>query len=206
MWKPGETVVWRGIYRGRVWHAQPMIVVRDTPGETALALLPGAQGVSPEGYADGKRADKRRWHFQDRPWELENYSWHTNRLLALVEPDNYYATMFFWDGAAGEFLSYYFNFQLPVKRTARGLDTLDLDLDLVVHPDYTWEWKDLDDYQAAIEAGVILPEWTKSIEAAKSEILRKIERREYPLDGSWRDWIPDPTWAAPKLPANWEQV
>lgn len=206
MWSAGETVVWRGIFRGMVWHAHSMIVVQDSPRELALALLPGAGAVTPEGYADGKRADKRRWFFKDRPWKLEEYTWHTNRLLALVEPEKYFATMLFWDGESGNFRCYYFNFQLPIRRGPLGVDTLDLDLDLVVHPDLTCEWKDIDDYNTGLATGVILDEWAEAVEAAKVEILGKVERREYPLDGTWLNWLPDPAWPPPRLPAGWDRV
>lgn len=206
MWNVGETVWWRGIFRGRVWHAQSMIVVRDTPDEVALALLPGAEAVTPEGYADGKQQHKRRWYFKEKPWKVEPYTWHTNRLLCLVEPGKYYATMLFWDDASDNFLCYYINFQLPFTRRTHGIDSLDLDLDLIIHPDFRLVWKDLDDYDAAIAHGVILNEWTEAVEVAKPEILRKAEKREYPLDGTWLDWKPDPRWSLPKLPADWEEV
>ena len=206
MWNTGEIVMWRGIFRSRVWHAQSMIVVRDTPQEIALALLPDAEAVTPEGYANGKQQDKRRWFFKDKPWKLERHSWHTNRVLCLVEPGKYYATMLFWGAASGEFLCYYMNFQLPCRRGAHALDSLDLDLDLIIYPDFRLEWKDLDDYQSAIAHGVILSEWTQAIEADKSEIERKIAKREYPFDGRWLDWKPDPGWAPPKLPADWEDI
>ena len=58
------------------------------------------------------------------------------------------------------------------------LDTLDLDLDLIIHPDFSYEWKDLDDYQKAITHGVILPEWVQEIDLATSEIMDKLEKRE----------------------------
>jgi len=184
MWKPGDIIVWRGIYRNRVWHAQPVIVVKDTPEELVVALLPGAEGVAPEGYADGKDRDKRRWSFKDKDWQLQNYQWRTNRLLFLLEPQKYYSTIYFWNGNSNEFLCYYINFQLPFQRSHCGIDTLDLDLDLVINPDFSYEWKDIEDYRMAIEKGIIFPEWTREIETAKNEILDKLEKRHYPYDGS----------------------
>jgi len=206
MWKPGDIIVWRGIYRNRVWHAQPVIVVKDTPEETVVALLPGAKGVAPEGYADGKDRDKRRWSFKDKDWQLQNYQWRTNRLLFLLEPQKYYSTIYFWNGNSNEFLCYYINFQLPFQRSHCGIDTLDLDLDLVINPDFSYEWKDIEDYRIAIEKGIIFPEWTREIDAAKSEILDKLEQRQYPYDGSWLNWMPDPGWSPPKLPENWDKI
>ena len=206
MWQPSNVLAWRGIYRNRVWHAQPVIVVKDTPEETVVALLPGAEGVAPEGYADGKDINKHRWNFKDKTWKLEKYTWQTNRLLILLEPGKYYATMYFWHDTSNEFLCYYLNFQLPFQRSHYGIDTLDLDLDLIINPDFSYEWKDIEDYRTAIEKGIIFPEWAREIDIAKNEILENLEKRQYPYDGSWLDWKPDPSWWPPKLPENWDKI
>ncbi len=206
MWQSGDVLAWRGIYRNRVWHAQTVIVVKDLPEELVLALLPGAECVAPEGYLNGKDGDKRRWNFKDKDWATQDYLWRTNRLLVLLEPKKYYSTIFFWHNESNEFLCYYINFQLPFQRSHCGVDTLDLDLDLIIAPDLSHEWKDIEDYQKAIEEQIIFPEWTKEIDIAKKEILDKLEKRQYPYDASWLDWTPDPSWAPPKLPENWDKI
>jgi predicted RNA-binding protein associated with RNAse of E/G family len=206
MWKPGETIVWRGIYRKRVWHAQTVIVVKDTAEEIVVALLPGTECMVPEGYSDGKQSSTRRWAFKEKQWELERLRWHTNRLLFLLAPEKYYSTILFWDDQSDKFLFYYLNFQLPFQRSQMGIDTLDLELDLIIHPDFSYEWKDMDDYEKGIETEIILPEWMRGIETAKREILDRLEERQYPYDGSWLDWKPEPAWAPPGLPKGWDQV
>ena len=206
LWKSGDVIVWRGIYRNQVWHAQPVIVVKDTPEEMCVTLLPGTECVAPEGYLDGKDSAKRRWSFKEKDWKLENYAWRTNRLLILLVPDTYYSTMFFWRADSNDFLLYYINFQLPFQRSHCGIDTLDLDLDLIINPDFSFRWKDEDDYQKAIDHEVIMPEWTQAIEIAKNEIFNKLEKRQYPYDGSWLNWMPDPNWLPPKLPENWDKI
>jgi len=204
MWKPGDIIVWRGIYRNRVWHAQPVIVVKDTSEEIVVALLPGAEGVAPEGYLDGKKP--KWWDFNDKTWQLEKYHWRINRLLILLAPQKYYATMFFWNGKSNEFLCYYINFQVPFQRSRDGIDTLDLDLDLVIHPNFSYEWKDVNEYQKAIDNRAIPLDWIQEIDTAKQEILDKLEQRQYPYDGSWLNWMPDPGWSPPKLPENWDKI
>lgn len=94
-WQAGDVVVWRGISDQRIWHAMPMIVVKDSPQEIALALLPGADGFAPEDYSKGKQNGKRRWDFIDQPWKLDRHIWHTNRLLILIEPHRYYSVDYF---------------------------------------------------------------------------------------------------------------
>jgi protein associated with RNAse G/E len=206
VWKPGDVIVWRGIYQQRVWNAMPVIVVKDTPEEIALALLPGAEGMAPEGYSEGKQNGKRRWDFKYKRWKVEQYTWHTNRLLLILEPQKYYSTMLFWNAKSGEFICYYVNFQIPFKRSRCGVDTLDLELDLIIHPDYSYDWKDLDDYMQAIDHGVTPAEWINEIDEASLELMAKLEKREYPLDGSWLDWKPDRDWVPPKLPEGWDKV
>ena len=206
LWRSGDVIVWRGVFRNRVWHAQAVIVVKDTPEEMYVTLLPGTECVAPEGYLDGKDSTKRRWSFKDKDWRLENYAWHTNRLLILLEPDRYYSTMYFWHDESNDLLCYYINFQLPFQRSHCGIDTLDLDLDLVIYPDFSFKWKDEDDYQKAIDHDVITPGWTQEIEIAKKEIFNKFQKRQYPFDGSWLNWMPDPDWLPPKLPENWDKI
>jgi predicted RNA-binding protein associated with RNAse of E/G family len=205
-WKPGDVISWRGIYRNRVWHVQPTIVVKDSLEEIVLTLLPGTECIAEENYPKGKRNSGRRWFFVNEDWQLAKYTWQTNRLLLIFEPEKYYSTIFFWNQASNEFLGYYINFQLPFRRNECAVDTLDLDLDLIINPDFSYEWKDLDDYQKAIAHEIISPEWIHGIETAKQEIFAKLEKRQYPFDGSWLNWMPDPSWSPPKLPENWDKI
>jgi hypothetical protein len=142
MWKPGDIIAWRGIYRGLIWHVQPTILVKDSPEEIALTLLPGTECIADENYPKGKKNSKRRWHFINEEWHLARYTWQTNRLLLIFEPKKYYSTILFWNHSSNEFLCYYINFQVPFQRNHCALDTLDLDLDLIINLDFTYAWKD----------------------------------------------------------------
>jgi len=206
MWNPGDVVAWRGIFRNQVWHVQPTIVVKDSPEETVLTLLPGTECIAEANYPKGKKNGKRWWDFKDGSWNLAKYTWRTNRLLLIFEPEKYYSTILFWHHESHEFSCYYINFQVPFERTHCGVDTLDLDLDLIINPDLSFEWKDENDYQMAIEHGLITPIWMAGIESAKPEIFDRLEKRQYPFDGSWLDWMPDPAWMLPTLPENWDKI
>ncbi len=205
-WKCGDIIAWRGIYRKRIWHVQPTILVKDSPGEIVLTLLPGTECIAEESYPRGKKNGRRRWFFVNEDWQLAKYTWQTNRLLLIFEPEKYYSTILFWNHESNEFLCYYINFQLPFQRHHCVLDTLDLDVDLIINPDFSYEWKDVEDYQKAIENEIIFPEWIEGIETAKPEIFEKLERRQYPYDGSWLNWAPNPDWSPPKLPKNWDKI
>jgi hypothetical protein len=174
MWKPGDVISWRGIYRERIWHVQPTLLVRDCPDEVALTLLPGTECIAEETYPHGKKSDRRRWHFVDHDWTLAKYTWQTNRLLLLFEPNKYYSIILFWNHTSNDILLYYVNFQLPFKRNNFAVDTLDLDLDLIIRPDFSYEWKDVDDYQNAISHGLISPECEKEIKLATEEVMARL--------------------------------
>ena len=206
MWKPGDVVMWRGILREQVWHVQPTIVVKDDWEELVLTLLPGTECLAEETYPLGKQNAKRWWDFMKTEWTLKKYTWHTNRLLLILEPNTYYSTIYFWDHESNKFLCYYINFQIPFKRNHSSIETLDLELDIIINPDFSYEWKDLEDYQMAIEKGVVTQEDIQGIDEEKARIFERVERRQYPFDGSWLDWKPDLGWEPPRLPENWDKI
>lgn len=206
MWNPGDIVSWRGIRNNCVWHVQPTLVVKDTPGELVLTLLPGTECMAEETYPLGKKNARRWWDFEENDWKLAKYIWHTNRLLLILEPGKCYSTILFWNHETNEFLCYYINFQIPFQRRYDNVDTLDLELDLIINPDGRTKWKDEEDYLLAIDRGLISSKWMNGIEDTKQEIFERIEEQKYPFDGSWLNWRPDPSWEAPKLPENWDKI
>ena len=205
-WKPGEVIASRGIYRKKVWSVIPTIVVRDCLEELVLALLPATECLVEETYSRGKNAANRLWDFKVADWKLAPFIWHSNRLLILHEPEKFYSTWLFWHENSNEFLGYYINFQLPFRRSHCGIDTMDLEFDLDINPDLSFKWKDEDEYQKAMDRGLIVPEWIQQIEKAKPEIFGRLEKHQYPFDGSWLDWMPDPTWTPPPPPKNWDKI
>ena len=210
LWMPGDIVVLREIVNGRTWGGVSTFVVKDFAQETALLLLPGAQTAFPEGYFRRQHGDySLGTHWQDansNNWVLRESVWNTNRFLWLLEPDQYYAICYVWNQASGEFQGYYVNFQLPYRRARFGFDSLDLDLDVVVHPDLSWYLKDEDDYRDGISQGGIQQTWVNEIAKAQDEVLGRLQRRQYPFDGSWLEWRPDPEWQPPSLPDGWQIV
>lgn len=209
-WKPGDIVALRGIYNGRVWYMQSTRVVQDDINEIVLAVLPGAECSAPEGYKNRKPGGPGRWdrwgdYVRDN-WNMQSYLWRAHRVLILLQPETYYSTMLFWNQERNAFVGYYVNFQLPFIRTHFSLDTLDLEIDLDIEPDLSFRWKDLDEYETGIQVGIIRPEWVNAIDSAKPEIFGKLESRQYPFDGSRLDWKPDPAWAPPTLPENWDKI
>lgn len=187
-----------------------VIVVKDEADETILLLSPGAQCAYPEGYWLRKQGDfsrGTRWQEAKRnPWKLREFTWQTNRILIFLEPQQYYACFLFWDHDSDQFKGYYINFQLPYQRSHCGFDTLDLDLDIVIDPEFNWNWKDENLYEAGIREGGIDARWVKAIKRSLPEVFDRLSKRGQPLNKSWLDWRPDIAWQPPSLPARWQEI
>ncbi len=209
LWKAGDHILLRGVYNGSATYMQSARVVQDTPEETALLVWPGAECMVPSGYLHHAH-DRSMWdrwaETTTNTLKLEKYIWHTNRFLILLEPEKYFSTIYIWEAAKDKFVGYYINFQLPYRRSRLGFDTLDLDLDIVIEPDFQWSWKDMDEYQQGIEAGGIHADWVNEVERAKQEVFTRLEKRGHPFNSDWLNWRPNPNWAAPNLPENWDVI
>ena len=207
---PGSTAVIRGIIDGKLWLAQSVTVVQDSPSETVLLLRPGAECAYPSGYWRWKQGDTsqgNRWDdVRSRAWTLRRFQWHTKRLLMLMRPGQIYALYLIWDDASGRFQGYYINFQTPFVRTALGFNILDLELDIEIDPQFQISIKDAELYREGVQQGCITAEQDTAIRSVTPSIYELIQQRRYPLDGSWVDWRPDPNWEPARLPEGWEDT
>jgi hypothetical protein len=132
--------------RRDVWHGKPMvawggIVVADEPDLLAL-YMPEA---SPLRFAPDFFGAPHPWSHKD--------SWHGHGVLQLQRPGEMHAVWVFWKGAERRFAAWYVNVQEPFRRSRFGIDTQDLELDIVVSPDGSWRYKDDERLQAWIERG-----------------------------------------------------
>lgn len=210
-WKPGDHCLLRGINRSNVCCAHSVFVVKDTSQESVLVVMPGAECALPAGYWARKEnndfSNGSRWVETRKPgFIMKPFIWQTKLMLMIMQPEKYYATYLFWRHETNEFAGYYINFQLPFRRVATGFDTLDLDIDIVIHPDGSWHWKDVEEYQQGIREGGILPAWVKAIEDSQPEVFAMMEKKTYPMDDSWLGWKPDTAWKPGKLVEGWSVV
>lgn len=211
-WKPGDHVVRRGIAHNQVWIVHTMTVVEDSPEQTLLLLVPGAPCKIPSGLVQrkysGSRDGKRlRWDEQGNPpWRLTDWVWQQRRFLALMRPGAYYAINMVWEDDSDGFVGWYVNFETPFRRSPVGFDTLDLELDLAISPDYSLHWKDTEEYEEGVRRGAISESAAKQIAVAKRDVLERIERRDAPFDGALIDWLPLGNWGVPRLPTGWNRL
>lgn len=198
----GDVVVWRDIFRARIAFARPMRVVSVQDGLLVCSLRAGTPCKMHSTYATGDR-DGYVAALATGDWSLVDHEWRSTDVLYILTPGTWYACCLFFDAETHRFLHWYINFQEPVRASSQHIDTFDLCLDIVVDKDHTWRWKDRQEFDLAIELGVISQPMQQQVMSAAAEVIDRIEARAAPLDGSWTDWQPPAHEAPPTLLANW---
>ncbi len=112
----------------------------------------------------------------------------------------------FWEGPERAFAGWYLNIQEPFRRTPIGFDTQDLELDIVVSPDGSWEFKDEEELDPWIARGRWTAEEIAAIRAEGARLGAELDAGRYWWDTAWAEWEPDPSWPAPTLPPGWADV
>ncbi|MEQ7128670.1 DUF402 domain-containing protein [Actinopolymorpha sp. B11F2] len=124
--------------------------------------------------------------------------------LILTPPDSDHSVWWGFD-APGDHIGWYINLESPGSRWAGGIDLFDLALDVLVKPNGQWEWKDEDELAAQTGDPMF---WTeqeaRTIRARAEAVTRAIERKAFPFDGTWCDFVAHPDWEPTALPAWWD--
>ncbi len=192
--EPGQTVALRYITRaesavGMTWPAR---IVCDQEELVALWIPEGAEYRAWERLPGGaRRLAPARWR---------------RETLRLMFPGRAHSVWCSWEGPSRTFRMYYINFEEPFRRTAIGFDTNDHALDIVVWPDYRWEWKDLDEFEALARQGVFTEAFARAVRAESELVLSELERRTGVFEGEWSRWQPPSRWTIPELPRGWAVV
>ena len=210
MFAPGRTVLYRNIDGPRLASVRPCRVVSDDERGLLLWLARGS-AVIVEEATDGRG-------IRDMPfaeWIQLSYrvvaaTWNGPGVLKFIPPDAGHSVWFFRDGE-GRFTNWYVNLEERALRwddgDVAGVDVIDQDLDIVVRPDRTWEWKDEDEFTERLA----FPEhyWVHDEAAVRTEglrVVKRIEAGEFPFDGTWTDFRPDPSWPVPaSVPPGWDR-
>ena len=190
-WQPGDVVVWREAWRGRLYCASPVRVLEDSDESIVVFLAEGTRFVFPPGG----------WPFGEaHPWAGRG-GWTGHGLLIQHRPGSAHTVWHFWEGEERRFAGWYVNMQEPFRRDGRSFETQDQELDIWIRPDGSWEWQD----EAELEEWVLRGRFTRE---EVSEIRAEGERvlAEWPFPTGWEDWAPDPSWPVPELPATWDRT
>jgi hypothetical protein len=183
MWQAGDVILRREVRNdGWAWLSVPVVVVRDEPGLLATYIPSGAPFTFPPGP-------------EVHPWSVRR-RWQGHGVLMLQRPDDPYAVWVFWHGPEREFSSWYLNLQEPFRRTARGYDTQDLELDLIVHRDGRVEVKDDELLDVRVREGRFTQDQAREIRAVGKRLQLELAAGERWWDPWWALWEPDPAWDA----------
>ena len=203
-WRVGDPVLLR--YRRNVPAdvILPVTIVRDDADCIALYTAVGTP-IKVQATRDGTRLT-RATPFVEREGMiggLADTTWTTNHVLMLHQPGRMSAIWLFWRDPEWSFQGYYANLQAPLRRTHLGFDTADYLLDVEIRPDFCWVWKDEDEWDAALEGGLVARDVLIAARDDGERVIRDVEARVWPFNAGLESWRPDPAWPIPEMPDDW---
>ena len=179
MWRGEPKVGWAGI------------VVEDAPELLALYMPEG----SPLAFAADFFGEPHPWSRKDR--------WEGHGVLQLQRPGESHAVWVLWHGPERDFGAWYVNLQEPFRRTERGFDTQDLELDIVIGRDGSWRYKDDEKLEPWIERGRWAADEIAATRREGARVAAELDAGRRWWSDDWATWQPDPAWRVPALPADW---
>ena len=208
MWEPGDVIVHQEAWRGRVWAPRPMIVVEDKADRLLLWIPQGTVRkipATPLDRIDPSTKDARAienlargdWIYTDHTWEVSS--------LWILCPGDWHAVWISWSEPGAQ-LGWYVNLQFPFRRTSVGIESMDLMLDIVVEPDFSWRLKDEGEFEEVVRRGIFDEELGHRVREEARDAIESIEMKQGPFAEPWPAWIADPTWPIPSLVDGWDVV
>jgi hypothetical protein len=202
VWKPGDEILW--CYR---WEALPVRVVEDDARGLVVWVAPTTP-ILGTAMVDGRplRARPPENRFTDARVVCLR-AWVGPGVLRVALPRACHSSWLFRspDGN-GDFWGWYGNLEDPLRRSEVGVHTRDHVLDVFMDAAGGVHWKDEDELEAAIRVGRLTTGEATEIRAEGERVRASMAARDYPYDGSWLDWAPDPSWAVPELPQTLLQL
>lgn len=195
---PGQTIILRQMFCGKIWEVRPVIIERDTPELRVCYIPPGTVWKTPaENISPAERLKQ--------PWTLTDAQWGYGGMLRLTLPGLKYSVLLLRN-ADGSLYEWYINLEEPMRRTLLGYDYEDNVLDAVITPDLkSWEWHDTDELEEAVSLGLYTPEQAASFYTEGKKAVEWLRSGKSPFN-DWVNWCPDPSWPVPVLPDGWDMV
>ncbi|MEW2447613.1 DUF402 domain-containing protein [Streptomyces parvulus] len=206
-WAPGSHILWRYRENGgpRFHIARPVTVVRDDADLLAVWLAPGTECVKPV-LADGTPVHLEPLASRyTKPRAVQRDRWFGTGVLKLARPGVPWSVWLFWD-PGWRFKNWYVNLEEPLTRWEGGVDSEDHFLDISVHPDRGWYWRDEDEFAQAQRDRLMDAGQAERVRAAGRAAVAEIRAWGPPFRDGWEDWRPDPAWAVPSLPGDWDRT
>ncbi|HXM56035.1 MAG TPA: DUF402 domain-containing protein [Candidatus Dormibacteraeota bacterium] len=124
-------------------------------------------------------------------WSLRPAVWERHEAIQVHYRDEFRSVWNLFRPDGDGVVERYVSFQLPATRTSYGIDSLDLELDVVASADFsTWRWKDVEAYRAARRSGAIDDGAARGVRTAAIRTLRELRRRAMPDLARWDGWRP----------------
>lgn len=191
-WSAGDVILTRQILSGQAWAVFPEYVVHDDGDLLVTFIQTGSELGFPEN--DG---------LEVHPWR-DNYThWTGHGSLHFARADEPWGYSIFWKGPDRELDYWYVDLQAPYRRFEGGIDGLDHELDLVIHPNGEIEEKDVELFEQEVAAGRYDPALAASIRTDFVRVKEMLARDGVPYDKSWERWEPPAQWGALSLPDGW---
>jgi hypothetical protein len=183
LFEPGLVIDRREVLHGRPWLVTPVRVVDDDGRVLATYLAEGTPMAFPE------------HPFGPHPW-LGRPRWTGTSLLQLHRAGDAYSVWGFYERTA--FTGWYVNFEAPLRRWARGFDTVDHGVDIWIPAGGPgWQWKDRDDVAALVRVGRLTTEEADRVWEQTAVVAADLDRGQRWWSG-WDGWLPDPNWPVPQ--------
>jgi hypothetical protein len=199
---PGQTVITRTLWQGKIWAAGPYFVVQDTPELLAMYIVPGALFFRPFTRSGGRITPSARI---SGDFIIREAVWSDFVMLRLKVPGSDYSVELFFKPDM-VLLAWYVNMETPFRRFTLGFDYEDEELDVILKPDFSsWQWKDEGELKEAINLGLISKERGAFLYKEGERIAIWIQSGNSPFNG-WEKWRPDPSWKIPVLPEGWDKI
>jgi predicted RNA-binding protein associated with RNAse of E/G family len=206
LFHPGDTIVQRGLHRdGRIHSADSVRVVSDDDRGVLTWLARGSQVIRRANLMGGS-VRELPLDEQLRVSKIHVLSSSTGRdALWLTPQESSYAIS--WGFVDGEFDGWYINLQAPARRWWGGIDIHDQALDVLVAADRTWQWKDEDEFAERTGHPLFWDEAdAATIRGEAERLIALAETGQFPFDGTWCSFQPDPVWEPTELPWWWDQL
>jgi protein associated with RNAse G/E len=96
--------------------------------------------------------------------------------------DRWYSVFRFGAPEGGALLNFYCNVNTPARLEAGALYFTDMDIDVLVRPDFTYSILDEDEFERHAEIYSYPPEYRERAREALEELASLIENREFPFN------------------------
>ncbi|WP_308208426.1 DUF402 domain-containing protein [Paractinoplanes aksuensis] len=198
------TVLYRYGRDGRTRFARTGRVIADTADGVTLWTAAGSPQIESL-LADGRPL--RSVPVADRfalPRIRRETTWRGPGIVQFAPTAGEFSISWFFTDQ-GDFEGWYVNLESQPVRHDHFIDSTDRALDVWITPDRIPHWKDEDEFAHLTDRP---GRWTTTeataIRATATALVSRAAAAEFPFDGRWTDYRPDPTWPPLTLPPNWD--